>query len=174
MFIIPSIDLSMKLSLLEVFISNIIVTMVISNKSCCKHVLFRNLSDFISTTTRVTSVKSKKFLFCSFSVAKFGIALEKGERTHSYTLFIFVYRWQLCNMFVNSCWYILAWFSVQHMPSLHNAACCVSNFGVLESQQKFNCYNSFITLTSKHLLVHISFLSQLLYFISTNSMLWIE
>ena len=28
----------------------------------------------LSTTTRVTSVKSKKFLFCSFSVAKFGIA----------------------------------------------------------------------------------------------------
>lgn len=74
MFIIPSIDLSMKLSLSEVFVSNIIVTMVISNKSCCKHVLFTNLSDFISTTTRVTSVKSKKFLFCSFSVAKFGIA----------------------------------------------------------------------------------------------------
>ena len=68
------IDLSMKLSLSEVFVSNIIVTMVISNKSCCKHVLFTNLSDFISTTTRVTSVKSKKFLFCSFSVAKFGIA----------------------------------------------------------------------------------------------------
>ena len=79
MFIIPSIDLSMKLSLSEVFVSNIIVTMVISNKSCCKHVLFTNLSDFISTTTRVTSVKSKKFLFCSFSVAKFGIALEKEE-----------------------------------------------------------------------------------------------
>ena len=74
MFIIPSIDLSMKLSLSEVFVSNIIVTMVISNKSCCKHVLFTNLSDFISTTTRVTSLKSKKFLFCSFSVAKFGIA----------------------------------------------------------------------------------------------------
>ena len=74
MFIIPSIDLSMKLSLSEVFVSNIIVTMVISNKSCCKHVLFTNLSDFISTTTRVTSVKSKKFLFCSLSVAKFGIA----------------------------------------------------------------------------------------------------
>ena len=74
MFIIPSIDLSMKLSLSEVFVLNIIVTMVISNKSCCKHVLFTNLSDFISTTTRVTSVKSKKFLFCSFSVAKFGIA----------------------------------------------------------------------------------------------------
>ena len=68
MFIIPSIDLSMKLSLSEVFVSNIIVTMVISNKSCCKHVLFTNLSDFISTTTRVTSLKSKKFLFCSFSV----------------------------------------------------------------------------------------------------------
>ena len=66
--------MSMKLLLLEVFVSNIIVTMVISNKSCCKHVLFMNLSDFISTTTRVTSVKSKKFLFCSFSVAKFGIA----------------------------------------------------------------------------------------------------
>jgi hypothetical protein len=48
--------------------------MVISNKSCCKHVLFMNLSDFISTTTRVTSLKSKKFLFCSFSMAKFGIA----------------------------------------------------------------------------------------------------
>ena len=64
----------MKLSLLEDFVSNIIVTMVISNKSCCKHVLFTNLSDFISTTTRVTSLKSKKFLFCSFSVAKFGIA----------------------------------------------------------------------------------------------------
>ena len=74
MFIVPSIDLSMKLSLSEVFVSNIIVTMVISNKSCCKHVLFTNLSDFISTTTRVTSLKSKKFLFCSFSVAKFGIA----------------------------------------------------------------------------------------------------
>ena len=82
MFIIPSIDLSMKLSLSEVFVSNIIVTMVISNKSCCKHVLFTNLSDFISTTTRVTSLKSKKFLFCSFSVAKFGIApirLEPGR-----------------------------------------------------------------------------------------------
>ena len=77
MFIIPSIDLSMKLSLSEVFVSNIIVTMVISNKSCCKHVLFTNLSDFISTTTRVTSLKSKKFLFCSFSVAKFGIAPDK-------------------------------------------------------------------------------------------------
>jgi len=76
MFIIPPIDLSMKLSLSEVFVSNIIVTMVISNKSCCKHVLFTNLSDFISTTTRVTSLKSKKFLFCSFSVAKFGIAPE--------------------------------------------------------------------------------------------------
>ena len=74
MFIIPSIDLSMKLSLSEVFVSNIIVTMVISNKSCCKHVLFTNLSDCISTTTRVTSVNYKKFLFCSFSVAKFGIA----------------------------------------------------------------------------------------------------
>ena len=48
--------------------------MVISNKSCCKHVLFMNLSDFISTTTRVTSVKYKKFLLGSFSVAKFGIA----------------------------------------------------------------------------------------------------
>ena len=77
MFIIPSIDLSMKLSLSEVFVSNIIVTMVISNKSCYKHILFTNLSDFISTTTRVTSVKSKKFLFCSFSVAKFGIAPDK-------------------------------------------------------------------------------------------------
>ena len=64
----------MKLSLSEVFVSNIIVTLVISNKSCCKHVLFTNLSDFISTTTRVTSLKSKKFLFCSSSVAKFGIA----------------------------------------------------------------------------------------------------
>ena len=74
MFIVPSIDLSMKLSLSEVFVSNIIVTMVISNKSCCKHVLFTNLSDSLSTTTRVTSLKSKKFLFCSFSVAKFGIA----------------------------------------------------------------------------------------------------
>ena len=73
MFIIPSIDLSMKLSLSEVFVSNIIVTMVVSNKSCCKHVLFTKLSDFISATTRVTSVKSKKFLFSSFSVAKFGI-----------------------------------------------------------------------------------------------------
>ena len=79
MFIIPSIDLSMKLSLSEVFVSNIIVTMVISNKSCCKHVLFTNLSDLISTTTRVTSVKSKKFLFCSFLVAKFGIAPEPLE-----------------------------------------------------------------------------------------------
>ena len=68
----------MKLSLSEDFVSNIIVTMVISNKSCCKHVLFTNLSDFISTTTRVTSVKSKKFLFCSFSVAKFGIAPVNG------------------------------------------------------------------------------------------------
>ena len=83
MFIIPSIDLSMKLSLSEVFVSNIIVTMVISNKSCCKHVLFTNLSDFISTTTRVTSVKSKKFLFCSFSVAKFGIApFKMGNMMH--------------------------------------------------------------------------------------------
>ena len=63
MFIIPSIDLSMKLSLSEVFVSNIFVTMVISNKSCCKHVLFMNLSNFISTTTRVTSVKYEKFLF---------------------------------------------------------------------------------------------------------------
>ena len=79
MFIIPSIDLSMKLSLSEVFVSNIIVTMVISNKSCCKHVLFTNLSDFISTTTRVTSLKSKKFLFCSFSMAKFGIALSISD-----------------------------------------------------------------------------------------------
>ena len=33
-----------------------------------------NLSDFISTITRVTSVKYKKFLLGSFSVAKFGIA----------------------------------------------------------------------------------------------------
>ena len=74
MFQIPSTNPSMKLSLSEDFVSNIIVTMVISNKSCCKHVLFTNLSDFISTTTRVTSLKSKKFLFCSFSVAKFGIA----------------------------------------------------------------------------------------------------
>ena len=89
MFIIPSIDLSMKLSLSEVFVSNIIVTMVISNKSCCKHVLFTNLSDFIPTTTRVTSLKSKKFLFCSFSVAKFGIApkddsfpLNHGQKDH--------------------------------------------------------------------------------------------
>ena len=81
MFIIPSIDLSMKLSLSEVFVSNIIVTMVISNKSCCKHVLFTNLSDFISTTTRVTSLKSKKFLFCSFSVAKFGIADGRADRS---------------------------------------------------------------------------------------------
>ena len=81
MFIIPSIDLSMKLSLSEVFVSNIIVTMVISNKSCCKHVLFTNLSDFISTTTRVTSLKSKKFLFCSFSVAKFGIAPQNQVST---------------------------------------------------------------------------------------------
>ena len=76
--------MSMKLSLSELFVSKIIVTMVISNKSCCKHVLFTNLSDFISTTTRVTSLKSKKFLFCSFSVAKFGIApgralLQKSE-----------------------------------------------------------------------------------------------
>ena len=84
MFIIPSIDLSMKLSLSEVFVSNIIVTMVISNKSCCKHVLFTNLSDFISTTTRVTSLKSKKFLFCSFSVAKFGIAPMEHHHTPSY------------------------------------------------------------------------------------------
>ena len=74
MFIIPSIDLSMKLSLSEVFVSNIIVTMVISDKFCCKHVLFTTLSDFLSTTTRVTSVKYKKFLLDSFSVAKFGIA----------------------------------------------------------------------------------------------------
>ena len=81
MFIVPSIDLSMKLSLSEVFVSNIIVTMVISNKSCCKHVLFTNLSDFISTTTRVTSLKSKKFLFCSFSVAKFGIAPNSNYET---------------------------------------------------------------------------------------------
>ena len=76
MFVIPSIDMSMKLSLSEVFVSNIIVTMVISNKSCCKHVHFMNLSDFISTTTRVTSVKYKMFLLGSFSVAKFGIAPE--------------------------------------------------------------------------------------------------
>ena len=41
---------------------HIIVTMVISNKSCCKHVLFMNLSDFLSTATRVTSVRYKKFL----------------------------------------------------------------------------------------------------------------
>ena len=74
MFIIPSIDLSMKLSLSEDFVSNIIVTMVISNKSCCKYVLFMNLSNVISTITRVTSVKYKNFLFCSFSVAMFGIA----------------------------------------------------------------------------------------------------
>ena len=78
MFIITSIDLSMKLSLSEVFVPNIIVTMVISNKSCCKHVLFTNLSDSLSNTTRVTSLKSKKFLFCSFSVAKFGIAPSYG------------------------------------------------------------------------------------------------
>ena len=86
MFIIPSIDQSMKLSLSEVFVSNIIVTMVISNKSCCKHVLFTNLSDFISTTTRVTSVKSKKFLFCSFPVAKFGFA-PKNSYTYICDLF---------------------------------------------------------------------------------------
>ena len=35
---------------------------------------------------------------------------------------------------------------VQHLPSLHNAACCVSNSGVLESQQKYNSYNSFILI----------------------------
>ena len=52
--------------------------LVISNKSCCKHVLFTNLSDFISTTTRVTSVNYKKFLLGSFSVAKFGIAPSFG------------------------------------------------------------------------------------------------
>ena len=78
MFIIPSIHPSMKLSLSEDFVSNNIVTMIISNKSCCKHVLFMNLSDFISTTTRVTSVKYKKFLLGSFSVAKFGIAPHTG------------------------------------------------------------------------------------------------
>ena len=63
MFIIPSINLSMKLSLSEVFVSNIIVTIIISNKSCCKHVLVMNLLDFISTATRVTSVKYKKVPF---------------------------------------------------------------------------------------------------------------
>ena len=94
MFIIPSIDLSMKLSLSEVFVSNIIVTMVISNKSCCKHVLFTNLSDFISTTTRVTSVKSKKFLFCSFSVAKFGIAPQFPGRAHICHKYHKLYLWR--------------------------------------------------------------------------------
>ena len=74
MFIIPSINSSMKLSLLKDSVSKVIVTMVISNKSCCKHIRFMNLSDFIFTTTRVTSVNYKKFLLGSFSVAKFGIA----------------------------------------------------------------------------------------------------
>ena len=54
MFIILSINPSMKLSLSEDFVSNIIVTIVISNKSCCRHILFMNP---ISATTRVTSVK---------------------------------------------------------------------------------------------------------------------
>ena len=36
----------MKLSLPEDFVSNIIVTIVISNKSCCRHILFMNLSEF--------------------------------------------------------------------------------------------------------------------------------
>ena len=87
MFIIPSIDLSMKLSLSEVFVSNIIVTMGISNKSCCEHVLFTNLSYFLSTTTRVTSIKYKKFLLGSFSVAKFGIA-PQGDFILNYFIII--------------------------------------------------------------------------------------
>ena len=40
----------------------------------CKDILFMNLSDCLSTTTRETSVKYKKFLLGSFSVAKFGTA----------------------------------------------------------------------------------------------------
>ena len=109
MFIIPSIDLSMKLSLSEVFVSNIIVTMVISNKSCCKHVLFTNLSDFISTTTRVTSVKSKKFLFCSFSVAKFGIAPQFPGRAHICHKYHKLYLWRK-NCHVEKFWEILEKF----------------------------------------------------------------
>ena len=76
-------------------------------------------------------------------------ALEKGERTLNYTLFTIKFRWQLCEMIVNSCWYVLAWFSIQHLPSLHNAACSVSNFGVLKLQQKYNSYNSFRNVVRK-------------------------
>ena len=60
----------MKVSLSEDFVSNI--------REIIKHVLFMNLSDFISTSTRVTSAKYKKFLLGSFSVAKFGVAPNEG------------------------------------------------------------------------------------------------
>ena len=80
-----------------------------------------------------------------FHISREPGAEKEGERTCSYSLFTFKFRWQLCEMIINSCWYVLVWFSTQHLPSLHNAACCVSNFGVLELQQKYNSYYSYIS-----------------------------
>ena len=127
------------------------ISLNLSSKDCdVAAFLFLNHQQFIfkSLASSIINLRTPGYFYCISTNFTFpeNQALEKGERTHSYILFIFVYRWQLCDMFVNSCWCVLAWFSVQHMPSLHNAACCVSNFGVLESQQKYNSYNSFILI----------------------------
>ena len=65
MFIIPSIDLSMRLSLSEVLYQTLLSPWSYQTSPAVntKHVLFMNLSDFKSTTTRVTSVKYKKVPF---------------------------------------------------------------------------------------------------------------
>ena len=76
-----------------------------------------------------------------------GPAVVRMSRIRDFYVLIMLYMLHVTcfsDFISNSCWYVLAWFSTQHLPSLHNAACCVSNFGVLELQQKYNSYYSSI------------------------------
>ena len=125
------------------------ISLNLSFQDCDVAAIFEpSASPFKSLISSIINLRTPGYFYCISTNFTFpeNQALEKGERTHSYILFIFVYRWQLCDIFVNSYLCVLAWFSVQHLSSLHNAACCVSNSGVLESQQKYNSYNSFILI----------------------------
>ena len=87
MFIILSINPSMKLSLSEDFVSNIIVIRVILKKSCCRHILFMNLSEFDicyhqSDISKILKVPfgflfSGKVWYCSWNKVCLG-AFHKG------------------------------------------------------------------------------------------------
>ena len=147
----------------------IFVTMVKSNKSCCKHILFMNFSDFISTTTRVTSVKYKKFLLGSFSVAKFGIAPFVFPFVSDN--FVFIYSNCLCQ---NLCFSIDWWFCVVLISSPHDwIHLSVDGVGVLCEASRtrlLSCWesrkvNPLLYPHSSHLTHTLSFLLSFFLFI---------